>query len=203
MGTPFVGASERATLTASKPKGVTVMSANEIANHIEAACWLKFGPGDPDVRPVPLYFRSQNGFINTVGVLDSADPMATPLVFVQLDRYYSRNEVSINAFIPAVLDGAATPPDPPDLVGYPASSQIFQPIVQTWDSRFIYDGVPFPPADLTELDKFNGFIVIPTVIGIEGAEPTFADICLQVIRVPRGNNGAGQVTYRTMTVPSP
>lgn len=180
------------------------MGANEIANHIEAACWLKFGPapGEDPAVPTPLYFRSQNGFINQIGVADVSDPMAAPIIFVQLDRYYSRRETSINVFLPLVLDVVEIPPAAPTLVGYPTEVNILQPAAQPTDSRLVYGEITMPtdPVELAAfLDRFNGFMVFPRAVGGEGAVAIYGDICIQVFRVPKGENQ--NVTYREIVTP--
>lgn len=175
------------------------MSANEIANHIEAACWLRFGPSDiPGIVPPPLYFRSQSGFIDRIGVFDQNDPLATPLCYLQLDRYYTRNEVSLFAFLPTVLDTIEVPPAPPAIVVSPAIPA-FEPILFPIDSRLVYGEVP-APTTVEELagyfESFNGIFV-----GMQGAADGIAqfasDVCIQVVRVPRCVTGPDTVEYKT------
>lgn len=181
------------------------MSSNEIANHIEAACWLKFGPGDPGVVPPPLYFRSQNGFIDRIGVADVNDPTAAPVVMLELDRYYTRSETAVFVSCPQGVDIAEIPPDPPEVVFYPDPGDIqglLAPNFLCVDSRAFYNELnPFPatPEEFVMLfERYNAiFIQVPAVTG-EGVSSVFTDLCVQVLRIPRGSNGPGTVTYKQL-----
>lgn len=170
------------------------MSANEIANHLEAACWLRFGPEGALLAP---QFRSQNGFLNTIGVFDPSDPMVAPVCFVQLDRMYSRRETSINAFLPLILDVATVPPAGPAVVAYPADVPNLPPVIQPIRSGLVYGAETIPvdtDAAAEYLDKFDGFMVFPYTFGGDGVEATFADVCIQLFRIPKGDYS--NVTYR-------
>jgi len=122
---------------------------------------------------------------------------------VQLDRYYTRQETAIFAFIPttADVDPSGTGFIRPDL----SAGQVpVNPYVIPVDSRLMYAEVPAPTSDAEAapyFETFNGFIIAPSAIVFEDENPAqyspvFFDVCIQLVRVPRSNTGPDTVTYK-------
>ncbi len=183
------------------------MSANEITNHIEAACWLRFGPlADPLIDPPPLFFRSQSGFIDRIGVYDLTDPLFVPACFLQLDRYYTRQETVLMAFVPTTgdIDDGTLALRPSGALG----TLPITPTVIPMDSRIVYGEIAATDeAVAAGLEAFNGFIINPWGVSIplEGSPelvPSYYDLCIQLIRTPRRTPA---VTYKQFSFvpPSP
>lgn len=161
------------------------MSANEIQNHIEAACWLRNGPAPgegPWDQPVQ-YFRCQNGFENVIGIVPPEG--STPTVLLLLDRQYTRNETCVFAYAPATADLVYTGATP-SLAVYPIAPML-QVRATPVDRRPFIDPTFVAPVDPIEAvalyEKYDAILI--QTFDFEAGD-IFADLCVQVVRVPRG-----------------
>lgn len=117
------------------------MPANEIAERLAAACWVRCGPADPlgegNVNLLAagsIAFRSRTGFQNRI--ITGAVIATNPLVLLPLDKTYSRRET-------AVLANRLATVDTPSRLTYPSAAGVFpavgtlldilvQPIMLEW-----------------------------------------------------------------------
>ena len=162
------------------------MSSNQLANHIEAACWLRNGPapGEGPIAERIQYLRSANGFENRIALITGTQGIA-PLVLLLLDRAYSRRETAILTTMPTttdvITDGAPIAPIYPPIFG-PAAAVFAMPV----DRRLMIDPTFVPPTDPDEItalfEVYDSILVSP--LTVEG-EPLYADLCVAVVRIPQ------------------
>lgn len=169
------------------------MSANENQNRIEAACWLRLGPQEPEVTetvlgPVqvnvtsnPIGFRSVVGFERQIGVVDPDDPLVGP-VFLFLERQYTRADtvVQVSCINTADMDQST----PPGGVIYP-NSGVEQPVpfVLPVNRRVLTEGPliePFTAEQVAEFFQVYDMLVVQVV-----DVPTSADVSITVMSVPK------------------
>lgn len=163
------------------------MSANEIANRIEAIAWVRNGPnpGEGGSETPIQYFRSQNGFEDKLGVIGAEG--ATPTLLLLLDRAYVRAETAVFGFIPTTADVYDRFDDDPELASYPASP-MFQLQIVAADRRIWLDPtfvVPTDPYEAVKLYETYDALLVTPLGYTEGPGSLFADFCVGVVRTQK------------------
>jgi hypothetical protein len=190
------------------------MGANELQNRVEAAAWVRVGPGDAPLAgllgqpvavagtPNPVGYRSMVGFSREILVTNPADPFADLPFFMilRLEKEFVRAETVIQFSGPHTAD--MQPSSPNAGVAYPVGLNNQWQVFPVRFAFFEAGGITPPLSQQQVLDNFERYdSLICTCLTDDLNE--LGDLCVQILTAPRFDGVSMLNPIPASALPSP